>query len=317
MMDFTIEHLHAYRIKEELPRLLQFVGECNLLANCCGYVHPGDMGHLLSNGLRGRDLKKHCYIYELADEGILGLVLIYPERFSAYEVLVHPHYRGSELEVGLLVWAEQQTRTLLELSGRNVSWIDSDVMDCDTIWRDLLQQRGYISENGPDFYYTTRSLLEPVPTSMLPEGFVMRSVAGEYEAEAVRLVHASAFASNWRPGEYLNVMRTPGFHIDRELVVVAPDKRFAAFLVYWIDPVSKNGLFEPVGCHRDFQRRGLTRALMYEGMRRMLSHGMSTAIVKHEPPQKNPAAAALYRSLGFTVTYTITSYRKQIGDRAS
>jgi mycothiol synthase len=115
----------------------------------------------------------------------------------------------------------------------------------------------------------------------------------------------------WQPGEYLNVMRTPGFHVDRELIVVAPDGRFAAFLIYWIDPVSKSGLFEPVGCHRDFQRLGLTRALMYEGMRRMVAHGMTTAVVKHQPTQKNPAAAALYRSVGFSLKYTIADYRKQ------
>ncbi len=55
-MTFNIEFLHAYKGEEELPRLLQFVGECNRLANFCGYVHPGDMCHLLSNGLRGRKL---------------------------------------------------------------------------------------------------------------------------------------------------------------------------------------------------------------------------------------------------------------------
>jgi mycothiol synthase len=310
-MAFTIESLRAYR-QEQLPTLLQFVGECNRLSNFCGYVHPGDMCHLLSNGLRGRELEKHCYAYETSNEGILGLVLIYSARFSAYEVLVHPRYRGSELEAELLNWAEQQTRSVLEATGSNASWIDNDVMDCDTIRRGLLRQRGYISAGEPSLYYTMRSLLEPIPEVHLPPGFAMRNVAGEHEAEAVCAVHSGSFGSRWWPGEYLDVMRTPGFHIERELVVVAPDGRFAAFLIYWIDPVSKSGLFEPVGCHADFQRRGLTRALMYEGMRRMRAHGMTTAIVKHEPPQKNAASGALYRATGFTIKHAITIYRKQI-----
>jgi mycothiol synthase len=291
---------------------LQFVGECNRLANFCGYVHPGDVCHLLSNGLRGRNLEKHCYAYEIADEGILGLVLIYSARFSAYEVLVHPRYRGSGLESGLLTWAEQQTtRSVLEATGNNTPWIDNDVMDCDTIRRALLSQQGYIPADEPSLYHTMRSLLKPIPEAHLPEGFIIRSVAGEREAEALRVVHAGAFGSKWQPGEYLDVMRTPGFHIDRELVVVAPDGRFAAFLIYWIDPISKSGLFEPVGCHSDFQRRGLTRALMYEGMRRMRAYGMTMAIVNHEPPQKNPASGSLYRSAGFTIKHTITIYRKK------
>jgi ribosomal protein S18 acetylase RimI-like enzyme len=108
------------------------------------------------------------------------------------------------------------------------------------------------------------------------------------------------------------VKRTPGFHIDRELVVVAPGGRFAAFLIYWLDPVSKSGLFEPVGCHPDYQRLGLASALMYEGMRRMLAQGMTMAIVLHQPAQKNLASAALYRSVGFNLRYTITDYRKQL-----
>ena len=99
---------------------------------------------------------------------------------------------------------------------------------------------------------------------------------------------------------------------DREIVVVAPDGCFAAFLIYWVDPISRSGLFEPVGCHKDFQRLCLTRALMYEGMRRMISHGMTMAIVLHQPEQENPASAALYRSVDFSLLYTISNYQKKI-----
>ena len=312
MTSFDTNCLHPYRGSDELPRILQFVGECNVLADYCGYLHPGDICHFLSNTLRGHDLEEHFYIYEDSGGKILGIVLLYPARYSAFDVLVHPHYRGSELESALIAWGEHQIRALLQAAGSDVSWIGSDVMDCDTTRRDIMQARGYISPGEPAFCYTTRSLLEPIPASMLPGGFTMRSVAGEDEAEAVQAVHAGSFGSIWQPGEYLNVMRTPGFHFDRELVVVAPGGRFAAFLIYWIDPVSRSGLFEPVGCHQDFQRQGLARALMYEGMRRMIAQGMTTAVVNHQPARQNPAAAALYRSAGFSLRYTITDYRKQI-----
>jgi ribosomal protein S18 acetylase RimI-like enzyme len=121
-------------------------------------------------------------------------------------------------------------------------------------------------------------------------------------------VHDSAFTPKWAGGAYLPVVRTPGYAIERELVVVAPDGRFTAFLVYWLDPLSRSGLFEPVGCHSDFRRRGLTTALLYEGMRRMVAQGMRTAIVNHHTD--NLAAAALYRSVGFQTVYAITDYRK-------
>jgi len=47
-------------------------------------------------------------------------------------------------------------------------------------------------------------------------------------------------------------------------------------------------------------------------MRRMVAQGMTMAIVLHQPEQENPASAALYRSAGFNLRYTITDYRKQI-----
>jgi len=136
----------------------------------------------------------------------------------------------------------------------------------------------------------------------------MRPVAGEHEAALVAEVHNGAFAPKWDAEKYLAVMRTPGFQIDHELVVVAPDGRFAAFVIIWLDPISRSGYFEPVGCHRDFQRRGLTSALMYEGMRRMRAAGMETAIVRYHAD--NEAGVPLYRSVGFQTRYQIAEYRK-------
>ncbi len=92
-------------------------------------------------------------------------------------------------------------------------------------------------------------------------------------------------------------MRTPGFDAGRELVVVAPEGRFAAFLVYWLDPVSKTGLFEPVGCHEDFRCLGLSKALMVEAMKRMMDAGMERAVVGYS--SGNVAARKLYASVGF------------------
>ena len=312
MTNLDTHQLHPYQGIVELPKILEFVGECNVLANYCAGLHSGDICHFLSNTLRGRDLEKHFHVYEDANGRILGTVLLYPARYSAYNVLVHPHYRGGQLEAALLVWSEQQTRSLLVAANSDTTWISSDVMDCDTIRSEILQAQGYIPSDETAFCYTTRSLQVPIPESILPNGFTIRNVAGEEEAESVQAIHAGSFGSLWQPGEYRNVMRTPGFHIDRELVVVAPDGRFAAFLIYWLDPVSKSGLFEPVGCHQDFQRLGLASALMYEGMRRMLAQDMTIAIVLHQPAQKNPASAALYRSVGFNLRYTITDYRKQL-----
>ena len=289
---------------------MRFAGECNLLADWCCSLHPGDVGHFLSNELAGRDPTPYCFVYE-SNGRLEALILFHAIRSSSWGLLVHPHRRDAGLETALVAWAEGHLRHLLTVSGSATAWITSEVLDCDTPRREILASRGYVAALGPDFFVTTRSLQGEIPASVLPGGFSIRAVAGEHEADAVQAVHAGAFGRAWQPGEYLRVMRSPGFRCERELVVVTPDGRFAAFLVYWHDPISKSGLFEPVGCHPDFQRRGLTKALLYEGMRRMAARDMTMAMVVHEAPGDNPASTALYRSVGFAPKYSSHDYHQK------
>ena len=307
---FDPANLRSYSGSSDLSRVMQFAGECNLLTDWCCSLHPGDVGHFLSNGLAGRDPAPYCFVYE-ANGSLEALLLFYAIRSSAWGLLVHPQRRDAVVEASLVAWAEQHLRQLLTASGSAQEWITSEVMECDTLRRDILASRGYVAEPTADFFVTSRSLRGELPTSVLPDGFSIRAVAGEHEADAVQAVHASAFRRAWHPGDYLQVMRAPSYQSERELVVVAPDGRLAAFLVYWIDPISHSGLFEPVGCHPDFQRRGLTKALLCEGLRRMATQGMTMALVVHEAPDHNPASPALYRSVGFTPKYASHEYRQQ------
>ena len=307
---FDPANLRSYSGSSDVSRMMQFAGECNLFTDWCCSLHPGDVGHFLSNHLAGRDPAPYCFVYE-SNGSLEALLLLYAIRSSSWGLLVHPHQRDAALEAALVAWAEGHLRHLLTVSGSAKEWITSEVMDCDTLRRDVLASRGYVADPDPDHFVTTRLLQGDIPVSVLPDGFSIRAVAGEHEADAVQAVHASAFKRVWQPGEYLQVMRSSSFHRERELVVVAPDGRFAAFLVYWIDPISKSGLFEPVGCHSDFQRRGLTRALLYEGLRCMAAQGMTMAMVVHEAPHNNPASTALYRSVGFTPKYGSHEYRQK------
>ena len=310
MSIFDPANLQSYSESSDLSRIMRFVGECNRLADLCCSLHPGDVGHFLSNQVAGHNPAPYCFLYE-SNAGLEALLLFYAIRSSSWALLVHPQHRDTEVEVGLVAWAEQHLRHLLTASGSAKEWITSEVMACGTPRRAILTARGYAAEAEADFFITTRSLDGDIPISTLPDGFSICAVAGEHEADAVQTVHASAFGRAWQPGEYFQVMRASSFHSERELVVVAPDGRFAAFLIYWLDPISKSGLFEPVGCHPDFQRRGLTKALMYEGLRRMAAQGMTTAIVGHEAPAYNPASTALYRSVGFSPKYGSNQYRQK------
>lgn len=211
-------------------------------------------------------------------------------------MLIHPHHRTAELENALIEWGEQTQQA--HFGTDDIEWV-VDVPSYDTLRLQVLTQRGYRIEEQPYLVSTVRALHTPIPESKLPPGFHIRS-STQADVEHLCAVHMSAFNSKWTVEEYRRVMRTPGFDPNRELVVVAPDGQLAAFLVYWLDPVSKSGLFEPVGCAKEFQRRGFTRSLLYEGMRRMLDAGMDYARVLYETEVENPASGPLYKSVGFS-----------------
>ena len=70
------------------------------------------------------------------------------------------------------------------------------------------------------------------------------------------------------------------------------------------------GLFEPVATHPDFQGKGLGKAVMAEGLRRMQAAGMRRAVLGFDP--HNVAALALYTSTGFGASSYFTFPTKEL-----
>jgi mycothiol synthase len=300
--------LRAYT-PDDLDRVVRFVGETYATSDCM-LTHPGDFLHCMSNSWRGASLPEHFPICEDETGSIVGLIMCYPARYSGFDLIIDPAHRGSALEAALIAEAEAVMLAMMRAAGSEAA-LNSYAAECDTLRRAALEAAGFTAPDAPYMISNNRSLSQPIPDSVLPDGFTIRPVEGEHEAEALGIVHGGAFGSTWTAEAYRAVMNTPGFQIDRELVVVAPDGRLAAFTIYWVDVVSGTGLFEPVGCHKDFQGRGLTKALLYEGMRRMKAHHLHTAVVLNEV--ENQAAAGLYRSVGFTPQQGIYDYKKQLG----
>jgi mycothiol synthase len=292
MLRMYPELLEPYQ-HSDLPKVLTFIGECLRDSNFCNF-HPGDIAHWMSNEKKGKDLEKYYWLYEEYNE-IFAFIEFLPVASPGYTLIVHPELRGSNFEKSLLHYCETTMWQRIQAEDSQEKTMTVNIAECDQEHINLLTSLGY-QLSKRDSEMRRRELAEPIPTSVLAEGFTIRNVAGEHEAALLAEVHSSAFDSNWTAEKYLEVLRSPSFNIENELVVVAPDGRFAAFLVYWLDPVSKSGLFEPVGCHKDFRQRGLTKALMIEGMKRMVSAGMETALVGNKVG--NEAASRLYESLG-------------------
>jgi len=95
------------------------------------------------------------------------------------------------------------------------------------------------------------------------------------------------------PTWYRNIQTAPLYRRDLDLVAVAPDGAVAAFCTIWFDDVTRSAYFEPVATVPDHQRRGLGKALLTEGLRRLNRMGAVLAFVGGH----SAAANGLYQSI--------------------
>lgn len=273
-----------------------------------GYCHVGDIPHRIYNGIRGRlPVNELVRLWENDGQILQAFVLVQPY-YNGFDAFFSPAHQDTELESTVFQWAYETSREFMDQIGREEKSVYTDVAETDTNRQNLLKQLGFVQGNNW-LNHTLRDLSEPVPETVLPEGFTIRASTIDDFAQ-LAAVHSSAFGSAWSPELYRDeVMCRPGYDPQREMVVVAPDGRFAAFLIYWLDDLNRVGLFEPVGVHSDFQRKGLGRALMNHTLHIMCERGMASAWVAHATD--NPASTGLYASLGFKLHHRIYEYKKE------
>lgn len=271
------------------------------------YCHTGDLPHCIYNGLRGRYPRDEVVrIWRKADT-IIAFALVYP-RHKGFDVFVSPDFRGGDLEREVLTWATTNTRAWMDREGNQSEPVLADVYDRDEHRAVLLAELGYSAADDPWIVINEQSLDSPLPEVDLPAGYTIQSGVVEQDATKLCNVHVGAFGSEWTPQVYLDeVMRKPGYDPAMEHVIVAPDGSFAAFCVIWLDDLNGIGLFEPVGTHKQHQRKGLGRALLIHGLNVMINRGMRLAHVGSTT--KNEASNGLYQAVGFVPRYPIFEYK--------
>lgn len=162
-----------------------------------------------------------------------------------------------------------------------------------------------------DFLSTNRIELAQKPESrILPAGYSIRSFAGESEIEARVNVHRAAFhPSKMTVERHRRVMTMPTYRQDLDLVCQSEKGTLAAYTIVWFDEWNKIGLFEPVGCHPDFQRKGLASAVMVEGLRRLYDLGATHAYVNSWGDDS--AGSQTYKALGFELIGKLYQWKKE------
>lgn len=300
-----IQHT-AYQGQEDLVAMQTALAYWIQEVGDCAYGHVGDLPHRMYNGLRGRFRVEEMVRIWRDNTDIAAFALCYPNH-EGYDAFVAPAYRDSDVERAALEWAYATTRLNMNQNGKQGENLLTDVAECDTARIRVLEKLGYLRDDASWLVLNEAHFHDQVETFKLPHGFSIRGATGPDDAEQLAAVHSGAFNSNWTADVYRDeVMLKPGYHPELERVVVAPDGRFAAFCVLWLDEINHVGLFEPVGTHSDFQRMGLGKALMADSLRMLWQLGFSRAQVASEV--SNDAANALYRSVGFQPKHKFISY---------
>ncbi|MFZ0548355.1 MAG: N-acetyltransferase [Candidatus Promineifilaceae bacterium] len=250
----------------------------------CRWYNPAAAGN--------PDWNRNSWLWETAAGQPVGLV--HPEDQSHAALQVHPDYRWLETE--MINWAEQ---TLAE-NGR----LHFFVYDYDIHRRRILQERGYCKTDESGGCYHIRVGQQSLTTTQLANGYTLRATNPDVGRDAQQIADLlnAAFNRTFHTGlEYQQFTRNATCFVrELDLVAVAEDGRFAAYVGIPYEGTNRRGIFEPVCTHPDHRQKGLAKALMVEGLRRLKARGAVDVIV--ETGDMIPANA-LYTSLGFTELY--------------
>jgi len=211
---------------------------------------------------------------------------------------------GSEI----VAWGETCIRKTL--SEGESSTLDTSCREDYTKRISFLKRFGFHQIEGTSIGMI-RDLSEPIPEPELPQGCVIRSIAGVQEAEAVASTHRAAFGTDYMTTERrLAIMNSSEYDPSLDLVVFAPDGTIAAYCSCSVNETDKKGDTDPVATHPQYQRMGLARALLLSGMQLLKERGMMSAHLGTSG--NNIAMQKTAQSVGFTLEYTNLWFSKEV-----
>ena len=242
-------------------------------------------------------------LWETAD-GQLAAVLL-PLGDNEIRLHVHPHWRTPELENEMVAYAEQRYAGGTAVNQR---FLYLPVLTDDALRQEVLTGRGYTRRAGGGWHWR-RDLDAPLPLAPVPAGYEIRSMGPPAEHPARswaswRAFHADEPDDNY-DGDYSwygNIQSAPLYRRDLDVVAATAAGDIAAFCTISYDDTTRSAVTVLVGTAAEHWRRGLGKAVMVAGMRRLQQVGCTRVFsTATEAP-----ANALYRSVMQTHLVTDT-----------
>ena len=198
---------------------------------------------------------------------------VHPICHDEIRLHIHPHLRTAELENEIFEYAEKHYSDFTE-DGRRILYMPT--FSDDTLRQEVLTRRGYERFEGGGYHWRRDLFNGPLPEAPVADGFTIRSMGPLEEHPARswaswRAFHADEPDSNY-DGDYSwfkNLQSTPLYRRDLDIVAVAPNGDYAAFCTISYDDTTRSAVTVLVGTAAEYWRRGLGKAVMVEGFRRL------------------------------------------------
>jgi len=222
--------------------------------------------------------------------------VLHPVGWGEARLHVHPHFRTAGLEGEMLAHAEEHLSGSSQ-AGKRIFHVP--VFPDDTQRLAVLAQRGYTKSSG-SVHHWHRDLNAPILEKPAIPGYVIRSMGTIDEHPARSWASWRAFHTD-EPDEnydgdwswYQNIQSAPLYRRDLDIVAAASDGSIAAFCTIFYDDFTRSAVSVLVGTAAEHWRRGLGRAVLTEGLRRLQEMGGTRVFANaYDPP-----ADALYGSV--------------------
>ena len=228
-----------------------------------------------------------------------------------YDLFVHPAYHGTPQEETVLTQTVDEFSTYLRQSARTGAGqpqLTIYINENEPTQMALLERLGF--SHSAFLIAFMQDIRGPLPTPALPDGFTFLERVEPEDAERRALAHKDAFqpTSKMTPDYYRALMNAPVYDPALDIAVAGPDGSIVSFALCWVDAANRLGLFEPVGTRYAFHRRGLGKAVLLEGLRRLQGRGVETALVSCHADK--PGNVIFYQSAGFQICNRVLAFTR-------
>ncbi|MGE3074922.1 MAG: GNAT family N-acetyltransferase [Dehalococcoidia bacterium] len=270
------------------------------------YWNPGDIAWQL--GMLPASMDGSGFVRSWANPSgeVVALAVFEPPLNFQFDVL--PGFPGGEeLAEKATGWAEERWLASRDTSGEipkayemlGANTLSTTALESDIARIAMLERLGYERVDRHCVRYR-RSLAAEVQPLPLPDGLHFAHATEGRLDERVD-VHRDAWSvwgpSSFSASRYRRLRTTPIYDETLDLVVEDATGRMLSCCICWFDVANGIGHFEPVGTRPEFAGKGLGRALVTEGLRRLRERGAHTALIG--TASVNAAALRTYTACGF------------------